>query len=154
MASLDFLSASNPGTFTVSCVKATSLPRLREWLAAQKFGCACLDAIAISDKASLLGSLGDALKAEVPEGSGWNHWDAAADLAWQSLVGQRRSHFALLILNADAFVRNHFPLLLQALELLIQVGAQTERHKPHPVRLRVVLVGEGSQFPELRDNPQ
>jgi hypothetical protein len=155
MACLDFISASDPGAFMVSCVKTTSLSRLRKWLAAQKFGCASMDAREISDKASLLCSLGNALKAdELPEGSEWKSWDGAADYAWQSLVGQRRSHFALLILNADVLLGNHFSLLLQALQLLIEVGDQTETYKPHPVRLRVVFVGEGSQFAELKDDPQ
>jgi hypothetical protein len=150
MFPMDFLSASDPGGFTVSCAKTSSLPLLREWLAAQHFGCASMDAGHIHDKVSLLCALGNALKAKgLPEGSAWDNWDGAADYAWQSLTGQRRSHFAILILNADALLGNRFSLLVQALELLIEVGSATVEHQPHRVRLRVVLVGDGPQFPDL-----
>jgi hypothetical protein len=60
----------------------------------------------------------------------------------------------LLILKAEVLLSYHFSLLLQALQLLIEGGDQIETHKPHPVRLRVVLVREGSQFAELKDGPQ
>jgi hypothetical protein len=98
----------------------------------------------------LICALGNALKAkELPPGSEWGSWDGAADYAWQSLIGQRRSHFAMLILHADALLGDRFPLLLQAVELLIDIGNSTEEHAPHRVRLRVVLVGDGPQFPVL-----
>jgi hypothetical protein len=150
MSSLDFLSASDPGGFAVSCAKTSSLPRLRGWLAAQRFGCASIDARDIRDKDSLLCALGNALKTkDLPEGSEWHNWDSAIDYAWQSLTAQKRSHFAILILNADALLGELFPLLIQAVELLIDIGDSTIEHGPHRVRLRIVLVGDGPQFPEL-----
>jgi hypothetical protein len=150
MSSSDFLSASDPGGFTVSCAHSSSLPLLKAWLAAQRFGHRSLDARDVRDESSLICALGNALKAkDLPPGSEWGSWDGAADYAWQSLIGQRRSHFAILILHADALLGDRFPLLLQAVELLIDVGNSTEEHPPHRVRLRVVLLGDGPQFPVL-----
>jgi hypothetical protein len=66
MSSSDFLSASDPGGFTVSCAHSSSLPLLKAWLAAQRFGYRSLDARDVRDESSLICALGNALKANNP----------------------------------------------------------------------------------------
>ena len=152
MATLNFPS-EYPAGFGAMCANHSSLPVVRKWLNAQKYALVTVDARQIIDERTLLSTLGDAffqLKVEgVPDGSKWVGWDGAIDYAWQGLVGQKRHHVALLFLNTDALLQEKFPILLQAIELMYDVGEASVTHKPHPVRLLTVLLGDGPQFPRL-----
>lgn len=147
----EHLSKEQPGVFRVRCLDANSESLLHADLHAAGYTCYFLEASAMRDKTSFLAELCHGCHLAHKPGHPLTSWDVAADLLWQQLMEQPRSKAAIVWWDAHLLLEHRLSLLLDGLEFLQGVAESAERQRPsadcHPVLLRIVLLGEGPNFP-------
>lgn len=150
----EHLSGNGLGSFRAVCVSVASLPTVRANLEAQGFRASVLDSTGVDNKAALLAALADCFGATDYANNGLSSWDAASDLIWQELMDRPDKRVALMWNHADVMIANHLQLFLDGLEMLYALGDTLERQETtadtHPVLLRIVVFGEGRNFPRWR----
>lgn len=147
----DFLSG-----FVFRCVSQNSLPLLRQRLLRLGFQLYELNGSEIHDKWSLF----DVMRRDVPAVI---HgplvkpiWDGLADDLWEGLSNQPSDRVAILWLAADRMLETNLPLLVQTIECVCGIAEELARpvEGGHAVLLRVFLLGEGPNFPDLANLPE
>jgi hypothetical protein len=128
------------------CYSSQTLLVLQEVLAREGFRIYPLDGSTICDKRSLFEAFRRDMPLSPPLLLVNLIWDALADSLGGGLAGQPEERAAILWLDADRMLNGNLSLLTEAVEVIVG-EAQNLLSPPHPVILRVFLLGDGINFP-------
>lgn len=144
----DHLSSTSLGTFRNVCLSAHSEGALIAGLTQYKANIYSIDLEKVADKGLFLDALGKAFNFPTKI----TNWDAASDLVWEKLIESTANQAALIFRNSQTLLNNNLQLFLDVLEFLFGVAEIIEREKKssdtHPVLLRIILLGDGPNFPD------
>jgi RNAse (barnase) inhibitor barstar len=147
---MEHLTKHDIGTFRVVCLASTSGDILRADLDTAGFACYFLDSSSIIDKESFFEQLSHGCELSIDSSKRLTSWDAASDLLWQKLMEQSKDKVAIIWRDAHLMLDGRLQLLLDCLEFLLGVAEMVERQEvtpdSHPVFLRVILIGEGTNY--------
>jgi hypothetical protein len=135
----------------VTCVNQKCLDALKCLLAENGFRIFELDGASIGDKISLFVKAGEHL----PHENGLiarNSWDALIDTLWGGLAELNAERVAFIWTHAEKMLEHSLTDMLIAndcFQHLASEVATTEHGFPHPMLLKIFLVGVGENFPAL-----
>lgn len=137
----------------IQYAQSNSLPELYNVLANYECRIFELDGNVISDAESFFASIIATLPLDPPL-SGKVNWDAFSDSLWYGMDGIAKivPHIAIIWKNAENMMRHDFTAFQTAIACFEDVAstvATDEYGVEKPVKLRVFLLGQGTQFSSI-----
>jgi hypothetical protein len=134
------------------CVSKQSLPQLLSEMERHRYEIIYLDGGLITDELTLFQTFRDAIPSEYWFPGGNRTWDGFSDSLNDVLLYHAGDRIALIWTSAEKMLEGKIPLLLYAAQVIDQVVASIQRAEPtwgRALWLRIFLVGEGPNFPQL-----